>query len=261
MQPVPVLLVTGMLTLSLFAGVSGAHEFLVKPDRLTAGKGETVTVQAQAAHVFMISDEAEDPDTCQVQLRQGEKIISVPLSVDSSIKALTGRIMLPETGSALLVGHRLPQTWSDTTEGVLEGNRDSLERQGKKVLKVVQYEKFSKTLLNATPGDTSYSTKLGQGLEIVLLTNPATLTKGEELKACVLLHGQPVQTTLAATYDGFSKEPDVYAERVQTGSDGIATLRLSRPGLWMLRAAASEDVNKNGIDKRDLRSTYVFAVK
>lgn len=261
MQSIPVLLLTGVLSLSAFAGVSDAHEFLVKPDKVTAGKGEAVAVQAQAAHVFMISDEAEDPGTCQVQLRQGEKIISVPLGVDSSVKALTGRIALPEAGAALLVGHRLPQTWSDTTEGVLEGNREALEKQGKKVLKVVQYEKFSKTLLNAAPEDTLYGTKVGQGLEIVLLTNPAALNGGGEVKACVLLHGQPVQTTLAATYDGFSSDPDVYAEKVQTGSDGTATLRLSRPGLWMLRAAADEDVNKNGIDKRDLRSTYVFAVK
>lgn len=54
-------LLAGMCSLCLVgtATLASAHEFIVKPDKTQAAKGESVGVQAQAAHVFMISEEAE----------------------------------------------------------------------------------------------------------------------------------------------------------------------------------------------------------
>lgn len=261
MKRIAAVTVACALGLAGFSGMAEAHEFLVKPDKMTAGKGETLHVQAQAAHVFMISEEAESPERSRLELVQGDAIVAVPLAEDASVKALTGKVALPGDGPALLAGHRLPEIWSDTTEGVLEGDRKALESAGKKVLKVGQYEKFSKTLVNAAPGDALYGKKLGQGLEIVLLTNPADLKGGGEVKAQVLLHGKPAVASLGATYDGFSKESDAYAVKTETNDQGMATLKLDRPGLWMLRTEATEPVGKDGIDKRNLRATYVFDVK
>ena len=53
-------LLAGMCSLCLVgtATLASAHEFIVKPDKTQAAKGESVGVQAQAAHVFMISEEA-----------------------------------------------------------------------------------------------------------------------------------------------------------------------------------------------------------
>ena len=58
-------LLAGMCSLCLVgtATLASAHEFIVKPDKTQAAKGESVGVQAQAAHVFMISEEAEPVET------------------------------------------------------------------------------------------------------------------------------------------------------------------------------------------------------
>ena len=127
-------LLAGMCSLCLVgtATLASAHEFIVKPDKTQAAKGESVGVQAQAAHVFMISEEAEPVETVVVELIQGNAKEPVKLAEDAKAKALVGKAALPADGPAMIVGHRLPQTWSDTTEGVLEGGRKDLEAKGKK---------------------------------------------------------------------------------------------------------------------------------
>ena len=69
-------LLAGMCSLCLVgtATLASAHEFIVKPDKTQAAKGESVGVQAQAAHVFMISEEAEPVETVVVELIQGNVI-------------------------------------------------------------------------------------------------------------------------------------------------------------------------------------------
>jgi uncharacterized GH25 family protein len=67
-------------------------------------------------------------------------------------------------------------------------------------------EKFSKALVNVTPADNGFSTVIGDTLEIVPVTNPATVRPGDEMTVRVLFKGQPLTTNVYATYDGFSKE-------------------------------------------------------
>lgn len=255
-------LLAGICSLCLLgaADLASAHEFIAKPDKTQAAKGETVGVQAQASHVFMISEEAEPAETVVLELVQGGETLPVKLAEDGKVKALTGKATLPADGSAMLVGHRLPQIWSDTTEGVLEGGRKALEAQGKKVLKVGKYEKFAKTLINPAAKDDLYKKVVGHDLEIVLLTNPADVRSGSEIKAEVLLNGKPVKAPLGLTYDGYSTEMDQYAEKVETGADGMAVLKVTKPGLWMLRTEYTEKLSDGSADKRNMRATYVFPV-
>ena len=161
-------LLAGMCSLCLVgtATLASAHEFIVKPDKTQAAKGESVGVQAQAAHVFMISEEAEPVETVVVELIQVNAKEPVKLAEDAKAKALVGKAALPADGPAMIVGHRLPQTWSDTTEGVLEGGRKDLEAKGKKVLKVGKYEKFAKTMLNPAANDGLYKKVLGHDLAV-----------------------------------------------------------------------------------------------
>lgn len=243
--------------------VAVAHEFIVKPGKLEASRGEPVDVQVQAAHVFMVSEEAEAVEDVELDVRQSGMAEPVALSVAAPGTYLHGIVSLAEEGPALFAARRLPQIWSDTTEGVLAGDRAVLEAQGKKVLAVGRYEKFAKTLINATPADTLYKEVLGQPLEIVLLDNPARLKPGDSIRCRVLYAGRPIVTTVGAVYDGYSGEEDVYVSKTETGADGEALIKITAPGLWMLRANFSGTIKDSGSgeDKFDLRATYVFGVK
>lgn len=156
----------------------------------------------------------------------------------------------------MIVGHRLPQIWSDTTEGVLEGGRKD-PAKGKKVLKVGKYEKFAKTMLNPAANDGLYKKVLGHDLEIVLLTNPADIKAGDDIKAEVLLNGKSVKAPLGLTYDGYSAEQDAYMAKAETGADGMASFKVTKPGLWIAYRSYRK-LTDGSADKRNMRATYVF---
>lgn len=249
-----------VLAVFLLASTVQAHEFILKPSKTALAPGENFSVQAQAAHVFMVSEEAEPVDTVRLNLLQDDKETAIALAEDAAVNALTGTAVLPKDGAAMLVGHRLPQIWSDTTDGVLEGDRKALEAQGKTVLKVGKYEKFAKTLLNPAVDNDLYKKNLGQELEIVLLTNPAEIKGEGEIKIQTFLYGKPAKTPLGVTYDGYSKEEDTYLAEVETDAQGLATVKITQPGLWMLRIAHTDELTGQDADKHNMRATYVFPV-
>jgi uncharacterized GH25 family protein len=72
---------------------------------------------------------------------------------------------------------------------------------------------------------------VGDALEVVPLTNPATVKPGNELTVKVLFKGQPLTTNVYATYDGFSKEANTYAYYAEGHKDGTAKVKITQPGL------------------------------
>ena len=239
-----------------------AHEFILKPDTATPAAGQKTRLQAQAAHVFMVSEEAEQPANVRLYLLQGDKKNDIALTEDKALLALVGDFALAQNGPALLVGHRLPQIWCETTQGDLEGSRAALEAKGMKVKSSGKYEKFAKTLLNPSHDDKLYAKVLGQDLELVLLTNPADVKPGSPLSVQVLLHGKPVpNAAVGLTHDAFTKEQDTYKFKTQTDAQGKASFTVDAPALWMLRTTVVEKTPGADADEHHRRATYVFPVK
>lgn len=250
-----------VLCVMSLSGTAFAHEFILKPDTTQVRKGDSLRVEAQASHVFMTSEEAEAPDFVLLELWQGGVNVPVSLTEDKAAHSLVGHVAVPGDGPAMLVGHRLPQIWSDTTVGVLEGDRKALEAQGKKVLKVGHYEKFAKTLLNPASNSDVYKKNVGHTFELLLLTNPADVHGKGDIKVQVLHNGTPVQASVGLSHDGYSKEEDRYLESKDTDAQGMVTLHVTKPGLWMVRAALTAPVKDTRVDKEDLRAVYVFPIK
>ena len=239
-----------------------AHEFILKPDTATPAAGQKTRLQAQAAHVFMVSEEAEQPANVRLYLLQNDKKTDIALTEDKALLALVGDFALAQSGPALLVGHRLPQIWCETTQGEMEGSRAALEAKGMKIKSSGKYEKFAKTLLNPSHDDKLYGKALGQDLELVLLTNPADVKPGSPLNVQVLLHGKPVpNATVGLTHDAYSKEQDTYKFKAQTDAQGKATFTVDAPALWMLRTTVVEKTPGADADEHHRRAVYVFPVK
>ena len=263
MKPLRLHLCTALALAGLVLSTAAqAHEFILKPDTATPAAGQKTRLQAQAAHVFMVSEEAENPANVRLYLLQNGKNTDIALAEDKALTALVGDFTLPENGPALLVGHRLPQIWCETTQGEMEGSRAALEAKGMKVKSSGKYEKFAKTLLNPSHDDKLYAKVLGQDLELVLLTNPADVKPGSPLSVQVLLHGKPVpNAAVGLTHDAFTKEQDTYKFKAQTDAQGKASFTVDAPALWMLRSTVVEKTPGADADEHHLRATYVFPVK
>lgn len=257
------LLAAAVVSLPLLSTAGQAHEFLIVP-RGDAATADAVTVEAQAAHVFMHSEEAENVKNVRVELLTADgNRTALPLAPSVASKALEGTLRGPVDAPAWLVGHRLPEIWSSTTEGILPGDRAALEAQGKTVRSVGRYEKFAKTAC-ATGGDAAFWSKpLGQPLEIVPQAPLTGLMAGDSLTVRILLDGKPVpQTEVGLSYDGYSREEDTYKRLLTTDAEGNVVLPLDTPGLWLARVAVTRPVGDAvGIDEEQLRATLVFPVK
>lgn len=248
--------------LLLLSAPAMAHEFILKPDTAVPAKGQKVGVQAQAAHVFMISDEAENPDAVSLRLLQNGTATAIPLHEDKALKSLAGTFTLGADGPALLVGHRSPQIWCETTRGEMAGSRADLEAKGFKVRSAGKYEKFAKTLLNPRASDTAYKQLVGQDLEIIALDNPAGIKPGDAMTVQVLLRGKPAaDVPVGISHEGFSPEPDAYKATARTDAQGKAVFTPDKPALWLVRAAVTEKMPGGDADQHHLRATYVFPVQ
>lgn len=135
------------------------------------------------------------------------------------------------------------------------------------VILSLYYEQYAKALL--TVGDTSdnaFAKPLGDKIEIVPLKNPYKLhgCGGHFLPVKVLFDGKPASfCKVYATYAGFSTKDD-FALATMADSKGIAHIRLTHWGPWLIKAErrqpAGEDL-KDKCNELHYTATLTFEIR
>lgn len=240
-----------------------AHELIVKPTSNNAEKGKKLPVELHSTHFFIIKEEVEEIPYMRAGLFKDGKIIDSPLTPNAPDLRIDFSVEIKEDrSSSLIVAEKTGMVWSVTNEGGKVGSRKDLEGQGLKVLSSTLIDKYAKAIVNASPDDKNYATATGQDLEIIPLTNPANVKVGEYFDVKILHQGQPVSVPVWATYDGFSSYGSTYAYYTEADAEGIAHIKITHPGLWVIRTVKEKDPGVQGqYDSRSLRSTFVFPVK
>lgn len=242
----------------LLAGPAArAHEFIVKPGVARAEAGAPVPFSVISSHVFMQGEEQEDAEDISVAVLSGGKRQPLQLTRRDATLTYEGQATAPTGGTFMLVGARLPQTWSLTPEGLKRGTPATLPG----AVSPMKVEKFSKTLINLSPDDGGFAAVAGDRLEIVPVSNPATLRPGQDLSVRILFDGKPLSTRVYATYDGFTDNPATYAYFTETADDGTARVRATRPGTWMVRVEQRMNERAAGHERYMARAVLVFEVK
>ena len=254
----PTLALAGLLA-ALLAETPGAqaHEFIVKPGATQAAAGAPVPFSILSAHVFMTGEELEGIEDVSVAILADGKRQPLPFTVGQAAFTYAGQATAPSAGTFMLVGSRLPQIWSATPEGMKRGAPAQLPG----ALRPTKYEKFAKTLVNLSPNDPGFAARSGDRLEIVPITNPGAFAAGQDLRVQVLFDGQPLSTRVYATYDGFTDNPNTYAYVTETADDGTARVRLTKPGLWMVRVEQRAAVRAADHEQYVGRAVLVFEAK
>lgn len=234
-----------------------AHEFIVKPGVARAEAGAPVPFSVISSHVFMQGEEQEDAEDISVAVLSNGKRQPLQLTRRDATLTYEGQVAAPTGGTFMLVGARLPQVWSLTPEGLKRGTPATLPG----ATSPMKIEKFSKTLINLSPEDQGFAAVVGDRLEIVPVSNPATLRPGQDLSVRILFDGQPLSTRVYATYDGFTDNPATYAYFTETADDGTARVRATRPGTWMVRVEQRMNERAVGHERYMARAVLVFEVK
>jgi len=114
------------------------------------------------------------------------------------------------------------------------------------------YEQYAKCLIDLEDSSgISFSEPLGHRLEIVPLENPFRLhgCGGHFLSVKVLFEGKPASyCRVYATYSGFSSRGD-FAYVTYTDAEGIARIRLTHWGPWLLKADMTLPVSRELADE------------
>jgi uncharacterized GH25 family protein len=240
-----------------------AHELIIKPSAPKAEKGAELAVELQSTHIFIVKEEVEDISKIKAGIADGGKLIESPLSPNDPELRIDFSVKVRDSGSSLIFAEKEGEIWSVTNEGSKPGPRKALEDQGFKVTRSTLNDKYAKAFVNISEDDGNFDTVLGQDLEIVPVTNPAAAKVGEYFKVKILHKGQPVPTPVWATYDGFCAEfQNTYAYYTEADSEGVANIKITAPGLWIIRTSKDGDPGAEGeYDSRSLRSTMTFTVE
>ena len=232
-----------------------AHEFFVVPEKWDTYKsGQILPLSIYSTHHFMKGEEIEDIKLNALSY-DGK---NVPLSTNEAWLTHDARVELKSAGAAVITGHRQAMLWSITPDGGNDGGRD----KNKNATKVIQYEKFTKLILPVDGNSQGFNTKTGQRLEIVPIDNPLEAKVGHELRFRVLLDGKPAAFDMVyATYDGFSDIANAWAFAASPSSHGEAKVRISKPGLWLVRVSIDLEEKTAEYDAMNVKATLVFPVK
>lgn len=250
-----------LLVLVLMAPVFGitqavAHEFIVKPVQMQVSVGQKVPFSVISAHVFMVSEEMEPLDQVDLSLVKANEIQKLTLKPNDMLLTHDGIADLKQEGTHILAGHRKGMIWTHTTQGWQQASKKGL--QG--VLSSGKYEKFCKTLVVAGQSDEGYKKILGHQLEIVPLGDPKQAVIGKDLRFQILFDGKPLSTEVHATYDGFTDAPNTYAYFTEADENGVARVKITHPGTWMVRVQHKLTEPTEDYDQHVLRSVLVFGV-
>ena len=170
----------------------------------------------------------------------------VDLKENHSLETLDGVVNVNRKGTAVLVGHI--QEPIETVKA--EGSNRSLK---------IKREKFAKGLIGVSGMTTVTKKLLGQKPEILPESNVMKTRVGEEMTFKILLDGKPLKSQVYATYDGFSRATFVYA--TESLDDGIAYVKVTSPGVWMVRVEKCIETNARDFDLLSLKATLVFSVQ
>lgn len=247
-----------MACLMLFAGGAAlAHEIAIKPGASQATVGKALPITVHSAHVFIVSEELETPADVKVFVLEDGKPVAVQLAPNEKTKTFDGSVTFTKPGAGIILVHRLPQIWTLTPDGMKKGTKKDFPG----ATKSNRYEKFAKAIVPVNGSTAGFDTVVGDRLELVPLTDPAKVKVGQDVDVKVLLDGQPTPAVVLATYDGFTKTPNTYAYYTETNDAGIAKVRITHPGLWMVRTEVKSVPADGAVAQEALRSTLTFFVK
>ena len=112
----------------------------------------------------------------------------------------------------------------------------------------------------------AYQHRLDYPIEIVPLTNPYELGKGDTFSALVLRAGKPVTGQLVyASYAGFHSRDDTgsHVEAIKTRTDdkGEVRFELTTAGRWYVRLIHMVESEEDGVDYESNWATLTFEIQ
>ena len=146
-----------------------------------------------------------------------------------------------------------------TTEGYQSQSKKGLSN----VLSSRYLGMYAKAIINVGEAGeaTNLSVPQGMPLELVPLSNPATLRAGDFFRFTLLYQGKPLDEEINATYAGFSPH-NAWPYSCRTNKEGMGEIRILQPGVWVIKANHKAPYpNPEEADEYSSTATLTFEVR
>jgi len=276
--------ITGVLTVGAVS-IGEAHDFWIIPHAFSTTPDGRLAVRGQTSSLFPMSLSAVTPERIAEArvLTADRDVVVSDIGVDGTSLILGHR---PAGAGQHVIGVRIaPRTVRESPasfrryldlEGAPEARR-RYEREGRlppldgdSITR--RYAKYAKTFVEVGTGRRAFSRILGHPLEIVPLSDPGTLRRGDTLRLRLVLLGKPA--TAAKIHAGSIPMSAALADSVaarraaatdvslETDGTGAVAVPLLRAGRWNVRTIQIVPAAKgSGADWDVHWATITFAVK
>ncbi len=264
----------GVFSLMLCSSAS-AHKIWLNPADHSPEPGSTVEIGIGWGHKYLA-------DRTHEELKKGmpEKIQAV--DPDGKTVELTKiaddrySLEVPKPGAYLIMTKGKSGFFTTTPEGRKWGNKTEIAD----AVKCTSYHLSGKTVIMVGNSEKGFDRATGQTIELLPLTDPGQLKKGDTLKVRLLLDGKPVPNVLLkAAYAGFEKaekeepghaapadkkkkEDKPFPAEATSDARGEADLTLEHSGYWMISLSYKPPYPDTAVcDQYMYNATFTFQVQ
>lgn len=238
-----------------------AHDYWIMPSSFHPDGSGIVESRFTSSHSYFAAEEVPDISKFRVLMVTPQQR-EIPL-VYSSVETNAAVIPVPLTGPGcytIAAVSTAPEYWCKTTDGWKPGRKGEFQN----ILKAGKYVKTVKSFINVgSPNDTRIL-PLGHTIEIVPQRNPAMLKAGQSLPVLVLYQDRPIpDVPVFGIYEGYkTKDHNDRPVKTRSAADGIAKVKIDRPGKWLLYAKYEIDTPDNPhADYANYRPYMLFEVQ
>lgn len=259
-----VLLMTIVVPLAV-ARPTAAHDLKVMVSRLVVDPGDTDTVYISHGHIIPVDAPIDAESLEDYSLKSPSGSVVYLRKEGTSLQV--NEVPVEEKGVYQAVARRKPAIFSDVVDAkgahhhhrgpkssVTEGTVDHASRS----------HQFAKALLVSGAASDDPLPALGHELEIIPLGAPSTWRSGQDLRFEVRFQGKPLNgADVVATYLGF-KPDQAWCYATSTDGKGVALVRPTQPGTWILRARTQRPAPLERREEYDIESytaTLVLEVR
>ncbi|MBV8390786.1 MAG: DUF4198 domain-containing protein [Mucilaginibacter sp.] len=252
---------------SLLITKATAQDFVLLPENFVLHKGDKLNLHLIRVNQFTMTDELkyETSKTAKFNIQNGKKEINLLTVAKDSASPI---ISMPFESDGLHTIHLVRKSVTDDIESddfikMLEdegftqyaekaknGSKDSFREKYTWYLKsLVEVEKNSPN---------GFEKPLNDEFEIVLKDNPYKGNYGDDVIAQVRLRGKPAANVVVTFYIRTLAGTNIFAQKLSSDKEGQIYFKLSREGIYLLRALYTEPSKDKGADFETWMATYTF---
>lgn len=232
----------------LGTSTSQAHDFWLEPDVFTPEQSESVAISLR----FGVNFKGDTLPYINALFNDFSKTNQSGRSDIQSIQGDDPAANIIASNGAQLIGYQSEPQFVEldaakfnqyVEEEGIEYIRALRERRNESNSPAPEnFVRCAKALIQTGPADqTIYKTELGYTLELIPQSDPYALRTGEKLEFALLYQGKPID---GLQLQAVRKADPNNVQKVRTDINGMASVTINEPGLWLIKAVLILPITK-----------------